>query len=308
MLGVTTDEYLMKITDSVAEGGTAKCISLIDELIINGKDVYQFIKDLTLHFRNLLICSVNTESFNILNVSEEIFEEFKMQAKKFSTEGLLRNINILSGAETDAKWVSQPRIILEMAVIRMCKKELGTDIDSVLERVANLERALSRGIPAAAQENRKREDAAPARRIPGQDSNKQEAAVPRTKGEVQQEQTEQFSDIPLQDILKKWKDILKAINTGGYKTLYAFLLEGKPVGMMNGVLNIGFEKKYEFHKGRVEEESNRKIAEDYVASVCGSRVRIKCSIIDEIAADKQEDGLVEKTRSIFGRDIVEVEE
>ena len=145
ILGITTDEYLFKITDAILEGSVQKCISLIDDLVINGKDIFQFIKDFTMHFRNLLVSRMGESALDILNVSHETFEALIKQTKKFSTETILKNINILQAAEADAKWVSQPRITLEMAAIRMCKKELRNDPDSLLERIANIEKAIRGG-------------------------------------------------------------------------------------------------------------------------------------------------------------------
>lgn len=314
MLGITTDEYLIRIADAVAKQDTPECISLIDELVINGKDVFQFIKDLTLHFRNLLIASVNTNAADILNVSDEMFEEFKIQSKKFSTEGILRNINILSEAETNAKWVSQPRIVLEMAVIRMCKAELCTDLDSILERLSRLEKIIAaNGVPAAGvkavsvSEAKDRASNPPVKDKQKQGS-KQETSKAEVKHENESADSASTSGVPLQDVCDKWKDILKAINEAGHKTLYAFLLEGKPVGMKNGVLTIGFDKGYAFHKGRVEEEKNKKVAEEFISSVCGSSIKIKCAMMDEVAADKQDSNFVKQTIDIFGKDIVEVEE
>ncbi|KPU45785.1 DNA polymerase III subunit tau [Oxobacter pfennigii] len=301
MLGISTDEYLIKLADSIAAEDTVSCISLIDELIINGKDVYQFIKDFIMHFRNLMICKIGDNASDILNVSDEFFGEFKIQSKKFSTESLLRNINILSAAEADAKWTAQPRIILEMAVLRMCRKELDTDVDALLERIERLESAL-KGNATIAQS----QDTKEIRKI---ESEKTVIKEPVRKTEaVKVETIENLPAVSLQDIEKKWKDILRAISNGGHKRLYAFMLEGKPAGVTNNILTISYEKNYEFHKRGLEESDNRKIAEEYIANACGCKLYIKCIINDEIAADKQEDDIVQKAISIFGEDMVEVEE
>lgn len=313
VLGITTDEYLIRIADAVAESDAAKCISLIDELVINGKDVYQFIRDLTFHFRNLLICGINENASEMLSVSDETFGRLKEQAKKFSTESLLRNINILSDAESNAKWMSQPRIILETAAIKMCRPEIGIDADSILERISRLERAVFSGntgrpvcSEAGAGETGRRDA------VPG---NGGEAAAETTqpaKGkekDVPAKTTEDSAPgVTFEEIESKWKDIMKAINAGGNKTLYAFLLAGKPVSLSDSTLTIGFKQGYEFHRGRVDEENNRKLTEEYINKVCGSRIRIKCSMMDEVAADKQQKSLVDKAIDTFGSDMVDVEE
>lgn len=308
MLGITTDEYLIKLSKAVADSDSAGCIYLIDELILNGKDINQFIKDLTLHFRNLLISRVADNAGDILNISEEMFEEFKAQSKKFSTESILRNINILSAAESDAKWVSQPRIILEMAVLRMCKRELDTDIDALIDRIARLEQIIASGkmiqdkgdnsVKAPLEDGAKKK----ARKVHAGKEQSKEADTDI------HESPETSSNISLQDISRKWKDILKSISSGGHKRIYAFMLEGKPVGVLGSVLTVSFEKNYEFHKNGLEDPDNRRIAEEYISSACGSSMKLKCIIQDEVAVDSQEEDMLEKAISIFGEDLVEVEE
>jgi len=301
VLGISTDEYLIRIADAIAESNVSQCMSLVDELVINGKDIYQFIKDLTFHFRNLLITSTTSSALDILNVSDDTFEGFKRQSKKFSTESILKNINILSAAESDAKWSSQPRIILEMAVIRMCRKEMSPDMDSILERIAHLEKMVS-GIPSqpVARETAEKHKEDSGRRKESEKVLKQE--VKKHDGAMQE------SNIKLQDITAKWEDILKAISSKGYKSLYAFMIEGKPLSISKNILTIGFEKNYGFHKTKLEDAENRRIAEEFISSACGSKISLKCTMIDEIAADVQEGDFVEFSKSIFGEDLIHVEE
>jgi DNA polymerase-3 subunit gamma/tau len=301
ILGITTDGYLFRITDAVAGENAAECISIIDELIINGKDAYQFTRDLTMHFRNLLVAQVGHNALDILNVSEEMFEELRLQSKKFSTESILRNINILSAAESDMKWSSQPRIMLEMAAIRLCRKELGADVDSLLERVARLEEMLSG--------NNVRVDAVPALKQPEASEEvkpvKSKASAPPAQ---KKEAPGAVQGVSLQEVSSKWKEILKSISAGGHKILYAFIQEARPVNISGGILTIEFDRGYEIHKSRVEDEGNRRLAEEFISSVLGFKVKLRCVIKDEIAMDAQEDDIVEKAISIFGEELVEVEE
>lgn len=311
ILGITTDEHLFKIGDAVASGNAAMCVTLIDDLIIEGKDVYQFIKDLTMHFRNLLISRMGDTALEILNTSEEVFLSLKAQTKKFSTESILRNINILSACESDAKWVSQPRIMLEMAVLRMCKKELGTDVDSLLDRIAKLENALSdrnNMISAAVvQKNSEEKPVQEKQAEAGRESKvKTEARVPHRTETVQEMPMQEIS---LQDITKKWPEVLDSIRNGGYLKLWSNIKVGNVSNIQGGVLTIGFD--YDINRGPVDEAANKKVVEDFISKVYGRRLKLRCILQDEIAADRQkveDDEIVRKAKSIFGEDLVEVEE
>ncbi|HBM75367.1 MAG TPA: DNA polymerase III subunit gamma/tau [Clostridiaceae bacterium] len=307
MLGITTDEYLIKLADAVAENDASKCIILIDELINNGKDVYQFIKDFTMHFRDLLVCRIGGAAVDVLNISQETFDRIREQTKKFSTESIMRNINILSAAEADAKWVSQPRIILEMAVLKMCKKELDADLDSLLVRVAKLENIInSKGVNTVVntvtQDNSDTvKDVAVKKEKPVKENKKPDVKKNKTVD------NKQDNDQHFKDILKKWPDVINAINKEGHKILYSNIVQGKPAGLSDGALILEF--KFGFVKKQVENSENKKIVEGYISSICGFDVRLHCKLVDEVAADKQQgDDIVKKAETIFGKDIIEVEE
>ena len=308
ILGITTDEYLIRITDSIAEEDAAECIAIIDELVTNGKDIYQFIKDLTMHFRNLLVCSVGGRAEDILNTSDEMFEELSTQAKKFGTEAILRNINILSDAESSAKWAANQRIILEMAVMKMTKKELRVDVESLQERIE------SGGNPKTTHHNK--EKTAVSTKAPANTKDVEKPKDIKTKNDtntntnISEPPTAEDTKggLSLKDINAKWAEILNAVKSNGHIRLYAFLIEGKPIGFSNNVLSIGFDKEYKFHKENVENAENIAIVEKTVSDMFNTEIKARCAIIDEIAADKQEDSFIKDTIDIFGGDIVEVEE
>lgn len=301
ILGIVTDEYLFMIADAVAGGNAPKCISITNELISGGKDVHQFIKDLTMHFRNLLIIRMGDSAEGILNVSEEVFKELKVQTKKFSTESILRNINILSAAEADTKWVSQPRITLELALLRMCKKELSTDTDDLLERVARLEETLKGGTVEIKM------DKVPA--LPDVESAnivKEETTRPAPK---KKHKAEAEPDISMEKISKKWPEVLDSIRKEGNIKLWSNIKMGSLISVAGGVLTIGFN--YDINKSPVEEAGNMKIIEDNISTLLERSLTLRCVLIDEVAADKQkedDDEIVRKAVSIFGEDLIEVEE
>lgn len=301
ILGIATDEYLLKIGDSVASGNAPQCISLVDELIKGGKDVYQFIKDLTMHFRNLLVSRMGDSALNILNVSEETFQELKSQTKKFSTESILRNINILSAAESDAKWVSQPRIILEMALLKMCKRELGTDADSLLARIAKLEEALSGKVIIEQAKVEEVHTEKKSRKV-----NREDTVIHEVK---EKHDSGRLPELSLKEVSEKWPKVVDSIRNGGNIKLWSNVKMGTIVGVSEGVLTIGFS--YSINKSPVEEPDSRKIIEEHISSVFGGKYKLKCVMLDEVAADKQkedDDEIVKKAISIFGEDIIEVEE
>src|SRR5699024_4227820 len=114
----------------------------IDEIIQSGKDINQFIKDLIFHFRNLLIVKTSKNSTGIMDMDEETIEMYVEQSQNMSLDFILRSLDILNKSENQAKWATQPRIILEMAAIKLVNLEEQISLE---ERVKKLEMMISSG-------------------------------------------------------------------------------------------------------------------------------------------------------------------
>ena len=90
----------------------------IDEIIQDGKDINQFIKDLIFHFRNLLIVKTSNNPMEIMDIDEETVEKYILQVKDMSVDYILKVLDILNTSEAQAKWATQPRIILRWPLLK----------------------------------------------------------------------------------------------------------------------------------------------------------------------------------------------
>ncbi|WP_298845037.1 DNA polymerase III subunit gamma/tau, partial [Clostridium sp.] len=109
MLGLVTNESLIKLSDSIIDRNIETSIKGINNIVSSGKDIYVFIKDMTTHMRNLLMVKVSDDVYDILDMSSENIEILKKQAAKIRVEEIMRNIKILQDAEQQAKWSKQNR-------------------------------------------------------------------------------------------------------------------------------------------------------------------------------------------------------
>ncbi|MDE6357817.1 MAG: DNA polymerase III subunit gamma/tau, partial [Eubacteriales bacterium] len=92
ILGSVDDDILFKLTDALIELNSLECINIIDDIILNGRDILQFIADLIQHFRNIIISGVS--SVNIIDISDEKFQKIKKQYEKSNSEYFIKLINI----------------------------------------------------------------------------------------------------------------------------------------------------------------------------------------------------------------------
>ena len=122
-LGISDSDSLIKITDYMYEGSLGKLFELTNNLYTSGKNMAVFAKDLTLHFRNLLIINTTDEANDILHLPDEEFEKLKSQAQKIDNAHLLFYLKKYSDIEADLRYSISPRMLIEMTALE-CIREL----------------------------------------------------------------------------------------------------------------------------------------------------------------------------------------
>ena len=131
-LGTSGEEVFLELTDSVEEKNPSKALILLSRILSEGKDVRQIMKDWIAHYRNLLITKYVDDPEDLLNMSVENIDRIREQSQRLGPEELDRCILGLSAALTEAKWSAQPRILLELCIVRLAT-ESGSKINVVYE-------------------------------------------------------------------------------------------------------------------------------------------------------------------------------
>ncbi|MCR4740547.1 MAG: DNA polymerase III subunit gamma/tau [Lachnospiraceae bacterium] len=142
VLGAVDTEVFSRLLRCILKSDIRGFIELLDEITLNGRDLSQFVSDFTWYLRNLLLiktaASDNIE--DILDVSKENLERIREEAGVLKQEGIMRYIRIFSELSGSIKYSPQKRILLEIALIKLCRPAMETDYSSVTERVRFLEK------------------------------------------------------------------------------------------------------------------------------------------------------------------------
>lgn len=301
MLGLVTNENLIRLTNEVIEKDVEGSMRIVDDIVLSGKDIYNFIKDMVTHMRNLLMVKVSKNPEDILDMSEENMELLKEQAQKIRIEEIMRDIRILQDAEDQSKWTKQSRIYLELAVIKMCKIEYDTSKEVILSRLNRLEEALKEGelkvtceriVPNATnvvkKENRTKVD----------ENKSKENIRPVMNDNV-------YSKLTLDIVKKSWKDILESFKSKSYRVIHAALFTGEVIKCENGIITIRYDKDYAFNKQRLEKEENRRIVEELFSEALKERVRLQYYIDGAETKDNSKSS-EQLLRDAFGEDLIEI--
>ena len=116
-IGAAGEDFYIDLTELVSLKKVAEALVLLDGALADGKDVKQMMKDWTSHYRNLLITKFIKNPEDILNMSAENIQRIQEQSHHISLEEINDAIIRLSKTINDARWSTQPRILLELAIV-----------------------------------------------------------------------------------------------------------------------------------------------------------------------------------------------
>ncbi len=153
VLGAVDTEVFGKMFRYIADSQVVPAIELLEELIISGRELAQFVTDFTWYLRNLLLIKTSQDAPSIIDASTEQMEVLKQEAQICDTETLMRYIRVLSELSNQIKYASQKRVLVEVALIKLCKPAMETNYDSILDRIRVIEKQLEDGVVVVAGGN-----------------------------------------------------------------------------------------------------------------------------------------------------------
>lgn len=144
-IGAVDIDVFARLLDCVIRLDVVGAIDLVDEVVWQGRELSRFVSEFTWFLRNVLLVKVSPEADQKLDMSAENLERLRQLAAQIDTDALIRYINIFSDTSANIKYAVQKRIVLELAVIKLCKPEMETDYSALLDRVRVLEQKLESG-------------------------------------------------------------------------------------------------------------------------------------------------------------------
>lgn len=150
VLGAVDITVFSQLFRAVVENRTRDCIKSLEEMIIQGRELGQFVTDFIWYLRNLLILKSVDDGEAMLDTSAENVELLREEAAFLDDEILLRYIRVFSELSNQLRYATQKRVLIEVALIRLTRPEMEENLDSLVQRVGNIERQLEDGISGGA--------------------------------------------------------------------------------------------------------------------------------------------------------------
>lgn len=150
VLGAVDTEVFSRLLRFCIAQDVTGCIGLLEEIVMQGRELTQFVTDFTWYLRNLLLLKSADDIEDIIDVSSDNLRLLKEEAGMLETETLMRYIRIFSELSGQIKYAPQKRIVIEIALIKLCRPDMEQDLGSVTERVRVIEKQLENGVVAVA--------------------------------------------------------------------------------------------------------------------------------------------------------------
>lgn len=143
VLGAVDTSVFSKLLRCAIARDVAGCIGVLEEIVLQGRDMSQFVSDFTWYLRNLLLVKTSGDSCEeVIDISSENLARLKEEAQQIEVDAIMRDIRCFSELSGRIRYAGQKRVLIEMALIRLCRPEMETNEDTLLERIRKLEQTV----------------------------------------------------------------------------------------------------------------------------------------------------------------------
>ena len=318
ILGVADAELILETAESLVEHDPKQALLAVEKLASSGRDVTQFMRDLAAHLRHLFVVQTLGEVPDTFAVTAEHTERLSAQSTRLAQGEVLRAIDLLAAGLSAVKDGSDPRIQLELALLKAVQPQADMSMQALLFRIEQLERKLAEGRAPGAQESPAYDygdpgpEQPPRASAPAPQQQQQTQAVstsvtqstssPAASAAVAP-QAEPAPAIDLDRVRSLWPAVVDEVCKEN-QMVGAFLNEARPSKLDNGRLLVCFAPSAGFSKKKVE--TNRHLVQSAVRSLTGSAVTVACELSEEMSAEEQrsavltEEELLEALKRDFG--------
>lgn len=156
ILGSLDNEGLTEIVQALGKHDAGACFTWVSHYVETGADIAQFVQELAEHMRNLYLMSLTDADVEI-SASTSAREVMESELELFGTERLSRALSVLGDLMKELRTTTNSRLAFEIALTRLLRPESDLTLESLSERIEELEMKLlstpslayAQGTPAA---------------------------------------------------------------------------------------------------------------------------------------------------------------
>jgi DNA polymerase-3 subunit gamma/tau len=270
LVGAVEEESLLRLCDMVVDRDTAGALLFVEELAERGQDLGRVVTDLIEHLRHLLLVQHMGHVPDSLPVTEDAKELLREQANQLPEPSVLRLIDLLAVAVDDIRQGADPRLPLELALVKVTRPHADLSRESLAHRVELLE---ARGPAVTAHSEPVAEPARP--------------APPRAEPvPVPSSDVPEAPHVELEQVAEAWdRGILDAVRERSIP-IASLLTEARPTDLAEDTLTLEFPAGADFHRRQVAEPQNIGLLRDALYEVTGRKLVV---VLESREADADPD-------------------
>lgn len=250
VLGAVDTGVFSVLLHNILNQQMPECMHALEEIVMQGRDLTQFVIDFTWYLRNLLLLQTADGTEDLLEMSSDQIGVLKEESQHIETDTLVRFIRIFSELSNQMKYAAQKRILLELTFIKLSRPEMEQNLDSVLQRLSTLEKQMESGVVVRGEEPEDKKAAVGESKKESHMTEGKTVVLPKT----------QLGDLTL--VRQEWNKIINALGMSIRPAFKETVVE--PVG--EGRLTIVFQDGRNYNIGsrpNILEEIKSHIAGHY---------------------------------------------
>jgi DNA polymerase III subunit gamma/tau len=301
ILGVADAELVLDAAESLAERDPRAALLTVQRLSDSGRDFTQFMRDLSAHLRHLFVVQTLGAVPDSFSVTAEHTDRLAGQAERLSQGEILRAIDFLAAAIAAVKDGSEPRIQLEMALLKATQPQADLSLQALMFRIEQLEARL--GGAAEHVPDAKPTSPSPAMASPQRGGRGPSAAV---AVDVEEEVAPQAVGVlELEQVQAVWPAVAEAVCEEN-QMIGAALGAARPVALEGRHVTVAFPTDASFVKKKAE--ANRELVQQALRGLTGHSLAVSYELRDDESAAAPvllgEEELIERLRAEFAAEEV----
>jgi DNA polymerase-3 subunit gamma/tau len=260
LLGTVEEEALFRLCDLVIDRDTAGALTYIEELSERGHDLGRLVVDLIEHLRQLMLAQHLGEVAEAAATSEESRERLRSQASQLGEAAVLRLIDLLAVAVDDMRQGGDPRLPLELALVKVTRPASDLSRESIAFRLERLEHGHVPSGPVPVSDT----GAGPEEPVAAAEPEPQPVPVPVGAPALE-----------LSQLQEAWTHtVLPAVEERGGIPTASLLREAHPAELSEDTLTLEFPPTAQFHLDLARDPKNASLLADALYDVTGRRLEL----------------------------------
>ena len=286
VLGAVDTSVFGSLLKSICSQDVSGVIHLVDEIVMQGRDLAQFVVDFTWYLRNLLMVQSSGDLTDLVEASAERLEVMRQEASAIDASVLMRYIRIFSDLSGQVRYSTQKRVLVEVALIKLCHPAMERNLDAVLNRLAILEQKVANGVVVASQ--------ASGAGIAGGNPEEISGGQQGTDTFFQPEQKAVSEDLRM--IIDRWKQMTDDLTPSMALMLKGAVISEGPDNQL--IIALADDMRY----GYFAEESHRQALENPLSERVGKLVKVNAVPLDK--GENNNSQFIDPVQAFQGIDIV----